>query len=53
MRQGDSKSKLYKTLDTKDMINFDFSEKSREIVSSLHFVYYFPRKMFLILYSTT
>ena len=53
MRQGDSKNKLYKTLNTKDMINFDFLEKSREIVSPLHFVYDFSRKMFLILYSTT
>ena len=33
------------------MFNFDFLEKGLGIVSPPHFVYYFPRKMFIILYS--
>ena len=36
---------------SKDMLNFDFSEKGLELVSSSHFVYDFLRKMFLMLYS--
>ena len=33
------------------MLDFDFSEKSLETVTPLHFVYNFSRKMFLMLYS--
>ena len=33
------------------MLNFDFLEKDLGIVSPPHFVYHFPRKMFIILYS--
>ena len=33
------------------MVNFDFLEKCLGIVSPLHFVYDFLRKMFLMLYS--
>ena len=33
------------------MINFDFLEKGLEIVSPSYFVYDFPGKMFLALYS--
>ena len=33
------------------MVNFDFLEKCLGIVSPLHFVYDFSRKMFLMLYS--
>ena len=33
------------------MLNFDFLEKSLEIVSSPHFVYDFSKKMFLMLHS--
>ena len=42
-----------KTLDyrSRDMLNFDFLEKSLEIVSLPHFVYDFSRKMFLTSYS--
>ena len=32
------------------MLNFDFLEKSLGIVSPPHFLYDFPRKMFLMLY---
>ena len=45
--------KLYKTLDywSKNMRNFYFLEKGVGIVSVLHFVYDFSRKIFLMLYS--
>ena len=48
-----NKNKLYKTLDyaSRDMINFNFSEKSLGLVSPPHFVYGFSRKMFLKLHS--
>ena len=48
------KNKLYKTLDyywSRDMLNFDLSEKSQRIVSPPHFTYDFSRKMFPLLYS--
>ena len=32
------------------MLNFDFPEKGLRLVSPPHFVYYFSRKMSLILY---
>ena len=43
----------YKTLDysSRDMLNFFFLENGLEIVSPLHFVNDFSRKMFLKLYS--
>ena len=49
-----NKNKLYKTLDycSRDMLNFDFLEKTLGIVSPSHFVYGFSRKMFLMSYST-
>ena len=46
-----NKNRLYKTIDSRDMLNFDFLEKALGIVSSPHFVYDFSRKIFLILYS--
>ena len=47
------KSKLYKTLDywSRDILNFNFSEKGLGLVSPPHFVYDFSRKMFLMLHS--
>ena len=44
-------SKLYKTLDysSRDVLNFNFSEKGLGLVSTPHFVYDFSKKMFLIL----
>ena len=33
------------------MLNFDFLDKGLGIVSPAHFVYDFPTKMFLMLYS--
>ena len=52
-RLGYSKNKLYKTLDywSRDMLNFNFSEKGLELVCPKHFVYGFSRKMLLMLYS--
>ena len=49
-----NESKLYKTLDlwSGEMLNFSFFEKGLEIVSEPYFVYYFWRKMSLILYSS-
>ena len=46
-------SKLHKTSDcwSKDMHNFNFSEKGLGLVSPTHFVYDFLRKMFLMLHS--
>ena len=46
-----NKNKLHKTLDywSTDIVNFNFSEKGRGLVS--HFVYNFSRNMFLMLYS--
>ena len=35
------------------MLNFQFLEKGLGLVSSTHFVYDFPRKMFLILHFIT
>ena len=35
------------------MLNFDFLEKGPEKFSPAHFVYDFPRKFFLMLYSIT
>ena len=48
-----NKNNLYKTLHlwSRDMFNFDFSEKGLGKLFPLHFVYYFSRKMFLMLYS--
>ena len=48
-----NKNKLYKTLDywSRDMLNFNFSEKGLELVSPSNFVYDFSRKMFLMLHS--
>ena len=45
--------KLYKTLDywSKDMLNFNFSEKGLGLVSPSHFVNDFSRKTFRILHS--
>ena len=47
------KNKLYKTLDfwSRDMLNFNFLEKSLGIVSLPHFVYDVLRKILLMLYS--
>ena len=46
-------SKLYKNFDywSRDMPNFNFSEKGLGLVSPPHFVNDFPRKMFLMLQS--
>ena len=46
-------NKLYKTLDYRsgNTLNFNFSEKSLALVSTLHFVYEFSIKMFVMLYS--
>ena len=43
-----NKNKLCETLDygSRDMLNFDFSEKGLGIVSPPHFVYGFSRNMF-------
>ena len=48
-----NKSKMYKTLDcgSRDILNFNFLEKGQGIVSLLHFMNNFSRKMFLMLYS--
>ena len=48
-----NKNKLYKTLDywSRDMLNFNFSEKGLGLVSPPHLVYDFSRKMFLMLHS--
>ena len=48
-----NKSKMYKTLDhwSRDMLNFNFSEKSLGLVSPRHFVHDFSRKMFVTLHS--
>ena len=48
-----NKNKLYKTLDywSRDMLNFNFSEKSLELVSPPHILYDFSRKLFLMLHS--
>ena len=45
-----NKTKLYKTLDhwSRDMLNFNFSEKDLGLVSPPHFVNDFLRKMFLM-----
>ena len=47
-----NKKKVYKTLEywSRDMLNFDFLGKGREIVSPPLFVYDFWRKMFLMSY---
>ena len=48
-----NKNKLFKTLDywSRDTLNFNFLEKGLGLVSSLHFVYDFSRKVFLVFYS--
>ena len=48
-----NKNKLYKTLGylSRDMLNFNFSEKGLGLVSPPHFVYDFSKKMFLVLHS--
>ena len=48
-----NKNKPYKTFDysSRDMLNFDFSERGLGIVSPSHFVYDFSRKIFLMLHS--
>ena len=48
-----SRNKLFKNLHywSRDIINFDFLDKGLGIVSPAHFVYDFPTKMFLMLYS--
>ena len=45
-----NENELYKTWDfwSRDMLNFDFSEKDLEIVSSPNFMYGFSTKMFLL-----
>ena len=47
-----NKNKLYKTLDysSRDILNFNFSEKSLELLALPDFVYDFSRKMFLMLH---
>ena len=47
-----NKNILYKTLNywSRDMLNFNFSEKRLRLVSLLHFAYDFSRKMFFILH---
>ena len=37
---------------SRDMLNFNFSEKGQRVVSPPHFVYDFSRKTFLMLHST-
>ena len=44
------KSKLYKILESSDMLNFRFSEKGLGLVSTPHFVYDLSRKMILMLH---
>ena len=48
-----NKNKLYKTLNyqSRDLLDFDFLEGGLGIASLPHFVYSFPRKMFLMLYT--
>ena len=48
-----NKKRLYKTLDlwSRDMVDFNFSEKGLGPVSPRHFVYDFSRKIFLMLHS--
>ena len=48
-----NKSKLHKTLDywCRDMLNFNFLEKTLGIVSSPHFMYDFSTKLLLMSYS--
>ena len=47
-----NKNKLFKTnYWSRDMLNFNFSEKGLWLVSPLHFVYDFSRRMFLLLHS--
>ena len=45
-----NKNKSYKTLDkwSRDMLNFNFSEKGLGLVSPLYFVHDFSRKLFLL-----
>ena len=53
LKLGYNKNKLYKYLDysSRDMLNFNFSEKGMGLVSPSHFVDDFSKKMALILYS--
>ena len=48
-----NKGKLHKTLGywSRDMLNYNFSEKGLELVSPPHFMYDFWKKMFLVLHS--
>ena len=48
-----NKSKLHKTSEyrSRDMPNFNFSEKGLGLVSPLYFVHDFSRKMCLVLHS--
>ena len=48
-----NKNKLYKTLDywSRNMLSFNFPGKGLGLVSPSDFVYDFPRKIFLMLYS--
>ena len=48
-----NKNKPYKTFDysSRDMLNFDFSERGLGIDSPSHLVYDFSRKIFLMLHS--
>ena len=48
-----NKNKLYETLNnwSRDMLNFDFSEKDLGLVSPSYFVYDFSRKMSLVFHS--
>ena len=46
-----NKSKLYKTLELRDILNINFLQKDLGLVSQAHFVYDFLRKMFLMLHS--
>ena len=50
-----NESKLHKTLDygSKDMLNFNFSEKGLGLFFAPHFLHDFSRKMFLMLYLLT
>ena len=48
-RLGHNKNKKYKMFDW-NLFNFDFLKKSLGIVSPLHFVYDFFRKMYVMLY---
>ena len=52
LKLGYNKNKLYKALDytPRDILNFEFLEKSLGIVSPPHIEYDFSTKMFLVIY---